>query len=56
MQYGIGLEYLPLKKFGFRIYAERNQLFSDEIDTKVYGSHNDAYWAFGIGINYFLNK
>jgi curli production assembly/transport component CsgG len=56
MQYGLGLEYLPLKKLGFRIYSERNQLFNDKIDTKVYGSHNDAYWVFGIGINYFLNK
>jgi curli production assembly/transport component CsgG len=56
MQYGLGVEYLPLKKVGFRLYTERNHLFSDEIDDKIYGSHNDTYWVFGIGVNIFLNN
>ena len=56
MQYGLGVEYIPIKKMGFRLSVERNHIFSDEIDGKIYGSNDDSYWVFGLGINIFLSK
>ena len=56
MQYGLGVEYLANKKLGFRLYADKNHLFTDKIDNKIYGNDNDAYWTFGVGMNLFLGK
>lgn len=55
-QYGVGAEYIPLDRIGFRIFAEKNQLLSDDLDTKVHGNRDDAYWNFGVGVNFFLTK
>lgn len=55
-QYGVGAEFIPLDRFGFRVFAENNQLLSDDLDNKVHGSRDDSYWNFGIGVNFFLTK
>ena len=55
MQYGLGIEYV-YNKIGIRLFTEHNQIFSDAIDNKIHGSHNDKYWIFGLGVNLFLGK
>lgn len=56
MHYGLGLEYLINKNFGLRLFTEQNLLFTDEIDTKVIGKRNDAFWKFGIELTIFLGN
>jgi curli production assembly/transport component CsgG len=56
VQYGLGLEYIPLNNIGLRIFAEQNFLLSDELDGKVHGDYYDKYWTFGLGVNLFLGK
>ncbi len=49
-QYGLGIEYIPLRNLGFRIFAEQNMLTSDNIDGKIHGNYNDFYWTYGMGL------
>jgi curli production assembly/transport component CsgG len=55
-QYGGGLEFIPIKNLGFRIFAEQNILFNDELDNMIQGKQNDYYWKFGAGINIYLSE
>ena len=56
LQYGAGIEYIPLKNIGLRLFVEQNLLFTDEIDTKIFGSHDDLYWRYGIGLTFFVGN
>jgi len=56
MQYGLGIEYIPLQEMGFRLSVERNHIFNDEIDDKIYGNNDDSYLVFGLGVTIFLSK
>jgi curli production assembly/transport component CsgG len=54
LQYGLGIEYIPKKNLGFRLFVEQNALFTDELDMKINGNLNDFYWRYGLGISLYL--
>ncbi|MEE9348581.1 MAG: CsgG/HfaB family protein [Flavobacteriaceae bacterium] len=54
MHYGAGIEYLLGKKHGVRLFAEKNDLFTDSIDTKISGTRNDSFFKFGVELNIYL--
>jgi curli production assembly/transport component CsgG len=54
LQYGLGIEYIPKKNLGFRLFVEQNALFADELDMKINGNLNDFYWRYGLGISLYL--
>ncbi len=56
IQYGGGIEYIPTKNIGIRLFVEQNILFTDEIDTKIFGSHDDLYWRYGVGLTFFVGN
>jgi len=56
LQYGSGIEYLPTKNLGVRLFVEHNMLFTDELDTKVFGNYDDFYWRYGLGLTFFVGK
>ena len=53
---GGGLEYLPTKNIGIKIFAEQNMLFTDDLEGLEQGKWNDFYWRIGLGINFYLGK
>lgn len=55
-QFGGGLEYLPVKNLGIKIFAEHNMLFTDDIDGLVQGKWNDYYYKLGLGLNFYIGK
>jgi len=55
-QYGIGVEFLPIKTFGIKIFGEQNLLFDDKLDGFENGKRDDYYWRFGVGLNFYLGK
>ena len=55
-QYGGGIEYLPIKKIGIKVFAEQNILFSDKLEGLVKGKWNDYYWRLGVGLNFYVGK
>ena len=56
VQYGLGIEYIPKRNVGLRLFIEQNALFTDELDAKISGNLNDFYWRYGLGISLFLDK
>ena len=56
MQFGMGLEYLPVNNFGIKLFGEQNMLFSDNLDGLIQGKQNDYYWRFGLGINFYFGS
>ncbi|WP_111706736.1 CsgG/HfaB family protein [Lutibacter citreus] len=54
--YGGGLEFLPIKNVGLKLFAEQNILFTDKLEGLDQGEWNDFYWRIGIGINFYLGK
>jgi curli production assembly/transport component CsgG len=56
LQYGVGLEYIPIKNLGVRLFVEQNMLFTDDIDLKIYGNLDDSYWRYGVGLTYFVGN
>ena len=54
MHYGLGIEYLINKDIGIRIFAEKNDLFTDEVDGKIHGKKDDSFYKFGIDLNIYL--
>ncbi len=56
VQYGTGLEFIPKKNLGFRLFVEQNALFTDELDSKISGNLNDFYWRYGLGITLYLGN
>jgi len=56
IQYGLGLEYLPINTIGIKIFGEQNLLFSDKLDGLVNGKRDDYFWRIGIGLNFYIGK
>jgi len=56
IQYGLGLEYLPVNTIGIKIFGEQNLLFSDKLDGVVNGKRDDYFWRIGIGLNFYIGK
>lgn len=54
--YGGGIEFLPVKNIGFKLFVEQNMLFTDELEGLDQGEWNDFYWRIGVGINFYLGK
>jgi len=56
VQYGLGVEYLPIDILGISIYGEQNLSFSDNLDGLIQGKRNDYFWRFGLGINFYFGR
>lgn len=56
LQYGLGIEYLPVDFLGLRLYGEQNITFTDQLDGLVQGKRDDYFWRFGLGINFYFGK
>ncbi len=55
-QGGVGVEVLPKGKVGFKLFAEFNQVFSDELDGKISGKANDGYLRVAFGVNFYFGE
>ncbi|NOQ91350.1 MAG: hypothetical protein GQ552_01380 [Flavobacteriaceae bacterium] len=56
VQYGLGVEYLPVDFLGFSLYGEQNITFTDNLDGLVQGKRDDYFWRFGLGINFYFGR
>ena len=56
VQGGGGLEYLLTERIGLKLFAEYNQVFSDEVDGRIFGETDDVYWRMGLGLNVYFGK
>lgn len=53
---GGGIEFLPVKNIGIKVFAEQNMLFSDNLEGLKQGKWNDFYWRIGLGVNFYFGK
>ncbi|WP_299527607.1 CsgG/HfaB family protein [uncultured Lutibacter sp.] len=56
LQFGGGIEYLPMNNLGIKLFAEQNMLFADDMDRLVQGKWNDFYYKVGLGLNFYFGK
>lgn len=56
LQFGLGVEYLPVNNVGLKLFGEQNMLFSDNLDGLKQGKLNDYFWRFGLGVNIYFGK
>ncbi|MDO9273952.1 MAG: CsgG/HfaB family protein [Lutibacter sp.] len=56
IQYGIGLEYLPLNNIGIKVFGEQNVVLSDKLDGVINGKRDDYFWRIGLGLNFYIGK
>jgi hypothetical protein len=56
VQGGGGFELLVTRSVGIKLFAEYNYLFTDDIDGKISGDADDAYWRAGFGFNFYFGK
>ena len=56
VQGGAGFEVLIASSVGIKLFAEYNMLFSDELDGRIYGESDDAFWRAAIGLNFYFGK
>ncbi len=54
IQGGGGMEFLATESLGLKLFAEYNNVFTDELDGKISGDANDTFWRMGFGINFYL--
>lgn len=54
IQGGLGVEYIVYEGVGLTLYADYNSVFSDEVDGKVFGATDDAYWRMALGLNFYF--
>lgn len=54
LQGGVGLEIIAAKKFGLKLMADYNYVFSDTLDGLEFGDSDDAYWRILFGINLYF--
>lgn len=54
VQGGLGIEYVIYEGFSFKFFGDYNQVFSDELDGKIYGNADDVYWRIACGINLYF--
>jgi curli production assembly/transport component CsgG len=55
-QLGAGLNLQVSNRIDFRLFAESNFTFDDQIDEVINGKRDDFYYNFGAGIKYKLGK
>ncbi len=53
-QAGGGIEYMIKDNLGIRIFGEQNLVFSDTVDGIDFGSNDDFYARFGLGLNFYF--
>lgn len=53
-QGGGGVEYIVSNGFGLKLYADYNQVMSDELDGLIAGASDDTYFRIGVGVNYYF--
>lgn len=53
-QGGGGFEFLISKKIGLKLMADYNYVLSDELDGRVFGASDDAYWRIVFGANIYF--
>ncbi|MGX9986999.1 CsgG/HfaB family protein [Soonwooa purpurea] len=53
---GAGIEYLPMPKFGLRLYGEYDFGMNDDWDNLVSGKRNDNLFRIGLSLNYYFGK
>jgi hypothetical protein len=56
VQAGGGFEFLVTASVGIKLFAEYNYLFTDELDGKISGDADDAYWRAGFGMNFYFGR
>ena len=56
MQGGAGFEIMAYSYLGIKLYGEYNYMFSDELDGRIFGESDDAFWRFAIGLNFYFGK
>jgi len=56
LQGGAGFEILIARSIGLKLFAEYSLMFTDELDGKIYGEADDAYWRAAIGFNIYFGK
>ena len=54
IQGGLGVEYIVYEGVGLTLYSDYNNVFSDEVDGRLFGDSDDAYWRMAIGINFYF--
>ncbi|MBN4070430.1 Curli production assembly/transport component CsgG [Olleya sp. AH-315-F22] len=55
-QGGVGFEVLPKGSVGFKLFAEFNQVFTDELDGNTSGKANDGYLRVAFGVNFYFGE
>ena len=53
-QGGGGVEYIIVEGLGLKLYADYNQVMSDELDGVIAGASDDTYFRIGLGVNYYF--
>ncbi|MFN3021296.1 CsgG/HfaB family protein [Chryseobacterium sp. TY3] len=53
---GVGVEYMPMPKFGLRLYGEYDFGMNDDWDNFVNGKRNDNLFRVGFSLNYYFGK
>ncbi|MDX1830266.1 MAG: CsgG/HfaB family protein [Lutibacter sp.] len=56
LQFGLGLEYLPVPNVGIKLFGEQNVTFTDKLDGLAQGKRDDYFWRFGVGLNFYFGK
>lgn len=56
LQGGAGFEILVAPLTGLKLFAEYNLTNTDELDGRIYGEADDAFWRIGIGVNFYFEK
>ncbi len=56
VQGGGGFELLVARSVGIKLFTEYNYLFTDDIDGKISGDTDDAYWRADFGFNFYFGK
>lgn len=56
VQGGGGFEIMAYQSIGIKLFAEYNYMFSDELDGRIYGESDDAFWRMGLGLNFYFEK
>lgn len=54
IQGGLGIEYIVYEGVGLTLYTDYNNVFSDEVDGRIFGDSDDAYWRMAVGINFYF--
>ncbi|MBN4084922.1 Curli production assembly/transport component CsgG [Flavobacteriaceae bacterium AH-315-B10] len=55
-QGGVGIEVLPNGSVGFKLFAEFNQVFTDELDGNISGKANDGFLRIAFGVNFYFGE